>query len=65
MGPYLSYAEIAGVKSRLARYGHTGNDVFVEAFEQFVAPTGAADPGGLWRGRRGLRDDLALESQSC
>jgi hypothetical protein len=47
VGPYLSYAEIAGVKSRLARYGHTGNDVFVESFEQFVAPTDAADSGGL------------------
>ena len=47
VGPYLSYAEIAGVQSRLARYGHTGHDVFVESFEQFMAPTGAADPGGL------------------
>jgi SPOR domain len=47
VGPYLSYAEIAGVRSRLARYGHSGNDVFVESFEQFQAPTGADDPGGL------------------
>jgi hypothetical protein len=47
VGPYLSYAEIAGVQARLARYGHTGNDVFVEPFEQFVAPTGAGDAGGL------------------
>ena len=47
VGPYLSYAEIAGVQARLARYGHTGNDVFVEPFEQFQAPTGADDPGGL------------------
>jgi cell division septation protein DedD len=47
VGPYLSYAEIAGIQSRLARYGHTGHDVFVESFEQFMAPTGAADPGGL------------------
>jgi general secretion pathway protein A len=47
VGPYLSYAEIAGVQARLARYGRTGTDVFVESFEQFEAPTGAADPGGL------------------
>ena len=47
VGPYLSYAEIAGVQARLARYGHTGNDVFVEPFEQFAAPTGADDAGGL------------------
>ena len=47
VGPYLSYAEIAGVQARLARYGHTGNDVFVEPFEQFAAPTGADDAGGF------------------
>lgn len=47
VGPYLSYAEIAGVQARLARYGHTANDVFVEPFEQFVAPTGAHDTGGF------------------
>ena len=57
MGPYLSHAEIAGVKSRLARYGHAGNDVFVEYFEQFVAQQVRPTPGGLWHGRRGLRDD--------
>ena len=60
----LSWAEIAGVQARLARI-HTGNDVFVEAFGAVRGANGAADPGGLWRGRRGLRDDLALESQSC
>jgi len=47
VGPYLSYAEIAGVQARLARYGHTANDVFVEPFEQFETPTRADDPGGL------------------
>jgi len=47
VGPYLSYAEIAGVQARLARYGHTANDVFVEPFEQFVSPTGGDDAGGL------------------
>jgi general secretion pathway protein A len=47
VGPYLSYAEVAGVQSRLARYGHTDNDVFVESFDQSEAPAGANDPGGL------------------
>jgi general secretion pathway protein A len=47
VGPYLSHAEIAGVQSRLARYGHTGNDVFVEAVEQFEAAASAGDSGDL------------------
>jgi general secretion pathway protein A len=45
VGPYLSYAEIAGVQSRLAQYGHPGNDVFVESLEQFEAPRGVDEPG--------------------
>jgi general secretion pathway protein A len=47
VGPYLSYAEIAGVRARLAQYGHTGNDVFVESVEQFEAPTVAKNPVDL------------------
>jgi general secretion pathway protein A len=43
VGPYLSYGEIAGVQSRLAHYGHSGNDVFIESFDQ----SGDYRPGGL------------------
>jgi type II secretory pathway predicted ATPase ExeA len=43
VGPYLSYGEIAGVQARLARYGHSGVDVFIESFDQ----SGDYRAGGL------------------
>jgi hypothetical protein len=39
VGPYLSHGEIAGIQARLARHGHSGDDVFVESFD----PLGAGD----------------------
>ncbi|HEY5619870.1 MAG TPA: AAA family ATPase [Vicinamibacterales bacterium] len=47
VGPYLSHAEIAGVQSRLARYGHPTRDVFVEYFEAAGALAGAENPRAL------------------
>jgi len=46
VGPYLSHAEITGVQSRLAAFGHPGSDVFVEYYEPAAADAGAGDPGG-------------------
>jgi hypothetical protein len=44
VGPYLSQGEIVGVQSRLAHYGHSGDDVFIESFDQ---PGGDGPAGGL------------------
>ena len=47
VGPYLSHAEITGVQSRLAAFGHDGGDVFVEYYEPAAADAGARDRDGL------------------
>jgi cell division septation protein DedD len=46
VGPYLSHAEITGVQSRLAAFGHPDSDVFVEYYEPATADAGADDRGG-------------------
>jgi general secretion pathway protein A len=47
VGPYISYAEITAVQSRLASFGHPGSDVFIEDFERGSTPADGSDPGGL------------------
>ena len=55
VGPYLSHAETSGVQARLAAFGHSDTDVFVEYFEPPDAQAGTNDRGGLMARSPGLQ----------
>ena len=59
VGPYLSHAETAGVQARLAAFGHSDTDVFVEYFEPPDAQAAINDRGGLMARGQGFNDDGA------
>jgi general secretion pathway protein A len=54
VGPYLSQGEVVGVQSRLAAYGHSAGDLFVEPFETPDAYAGVASRDSLMASQ-GLR----------